>query len=183
MLCPVTTISTVGTHAYQMTDSQIQVQASKEYLINSLNIVRMKLYSTNDSTVYYKLNRFDDRQPEFILRVTETNAQIQTYADTAAASNVVALDVFLGETQEDVLTFAEAALSGSSTTTKYFNIDDIVWVEENDDATMCMLLISEGGWNTKKIFVDSNLDQIYDLVETGTTTTTTSSTSTTTAEA
>jgi hypothetical protein len=145
-----------------------------------LNITELRVYSTNDSDIRYKLNRNEDRSPEFHLRVNETNAAIQALADVAAASNMVALDVFLGETGENVLTFAEAALSGSSTTTKYYTVNEIVWAEENAAATMSMLLIQVGGQDLEKIFVDSNLAQIKDLVETGTTTTTTSSTSTTT---
>lgn len=180
MLTPVNTISSVGTHFPQPTDSQVQVKASTEYIINSLNIVRMRLYSTDDTTIYYKLNRHEDRSPEMMLRVTETKAQIQTLADTAAASNMIALNVFLGETGEDCLTFAECDLAGSSTTEKYYNIDEIVWVEENADGDKCMLWVSDGGHDLNKIFADLNIDQFYDEVTTGTTTTTTSTTSTTT---
>jgi CTP:phosphocholine cytidylyltransferase-like protein len=183
MLGIVTTLSTQGTTAYQPCDSLVQhVKASTEYIINTDNIVRMKVYSTNDSTLYYKLNRFEDRSPEFILRVNETNAAIQTLADTAAASNMLLLDVFVNEYDEDVLSYTEAGLSTTSTVAKYFNIDDIVWIEENAAATMSMLLYCEGGKEVQKIFVDSNLGQIEDLYATGTTTTSTSSTSTTTQE-
>lgn len=179
MIFPVTTLGTVP---YQPTDSEVEIEASKSYLINSDNIVRTQVYSTDDSSVWYKLNKRDDQQPEFLMRIAETNAQIKTYADTSASSNMISLDVFLNEEGEDCLTFAECALSGSSTTTKYYNISEIVFVQENDDANKSMILLSEGGWETRKIFVDHNLGQLYDLITTGTTSTTTSSTSSTTTE-
>ena len=179
MLGLVTTLSTLGSTAAQPVDSEIQLKLSTEYIINTLNITEMKVYSTDDSDIKYKLNRNEDKSPEFHLRVAETNAAIKTLADVSAASNMVALDVFMGETNENVLTFAEAALSGSTATTKYYTVNEIVWAEENNAATMSMLLVQVGGQDLEKIFVDSNLAQIKDLVETGTTTTTTSSTSTT----
>ena len=183
MLGIITTLSTFGTTAPHPVDSQIELKASTEYIINTLNIVSMKVFGSTDSTVRYKLNRSEDSTPEFVLRVNETNAAITTLADTAAASNMVTLDVFTNEYGEDVMTFAEAALSTTSTVDKLFNIDDIVWVEENSSATMSMMFVAEGGWGVKKIFVDSELAKIIDLVTTGTTTTTTSSTSTTTTAA
>lgn len=181
MIGIITTLSTQGTTAYNPVDSQVELEASKEYVFNTDNITRMKVYGTTDSELAYKLDRYEDRSPEFKVIVNETNAAIQTIADTAAASNVVTLNVFLNDYTEDALSFAECA--ALSTTAKYYNIESIVWGFENDDATITCLYIAEGGWGVKKIFVDSNLDQIIDLVTTGTTTTTTSSTSTTTTSA
>lgn len=176
MLGIVTTLSTLGTTACQPTDSEIQLKASTEYIINTLNITSLKVFSADDSDIRYKLNRFEDQTPEMLLRVSQTNAQVVALSDVTPASNMIALDVFLGETSEDCLTFAECLLAGSSTTTKYYNIDDISWIEENAAGTMSMLLLAEGGHDIRKIFVDHNLDQIIDLVATGTTTTTTSTT-------
>lgn len=181
MLGLVNTLSDLGTTAPQPIDGILQLKASTKYLIQTDCITKMKVLGTTDSDLRYKLNPKEDKSPEFILRVNETNAQVTAIADTAAASNMIALDVFLNEYGEDVLTFAEAELSTTSTTTKYYNIEDICWGEQNADENKSMLLINEGGWDTRKIFVDSDLDKIEDLAETGTTTTTTSSTSTTSA--
>lgn len=182
MLGIVNTLSTYGLVSARPVDSQIEGKPSQKLIINTDCIVRMKVHGTTDSELYYKLNPAEDRSPEFKLIVNETNAAIQTLADTAAASNMILLNVFLNEYQEDVMTFAEAALSTSSTTAKYYNIDDIKWIEQNEDENMSMLWVAVGGQSLRKIFVDHELDKIIDLVTTGTTTTTTSSTSTTTSE-
>ena len=180
MLGIVTTLSTLGSTAPQPVDSQVELRPSKEYLINTDNIVSLKVYSTNDSDIRYKLNPEEDLSPDFHLRVNETNAAIDTLADTSAASNMVVLNVFYTDYNEDPLTFAECV--GLSTTAKYFNITDIVWGEENASGNKSMLLIAQGGNKVKKIFVDHGLQMLKDLIETGTTTTTTSSTSTTSTE-
>ena len=174
MLGIVTTLSTQGTTGYQPTDSEIQLQPSNEYIINSLNIVSMKVFSTNDSDLRYKLNRHEDQQPQFLLRVNETNAAVQAIADVAAASNMILLNV-----KEGALSFAEAATLSS--TAKYYNIDDISWIEENNAANASRMVVQEGGQDLDIIFVDSSLAAIYDLLTTGTTTSTTSTTSTTAA--
>lgn len=171
MLGIVTSLSTQGTTAYQPVDSQVQVKPSTEYIINTLSITSLKVFSANDSDMRIKLNWKEDRSPEFLLRVAETNAAIQALADVAAASNMVSLDVFLNEHSEDVMSYAEAADATSSATTKLFNVNEIAWVEENAAATMSLMLVLEGGNSIKKIFVDSNLAQIMDLITTGTTTT------------
>jgi hypothetical protein len=129
------------------------------------------VYSTNDSDISYKLNRNEDRSPKFHLRVNETNAAVQALADVSAASNMVTLDVFENEYSENVMSFTEAALTTSTAVAKYINIDDIVWAEENSGATITLMLIQSGGNDLEKIFIDSNLAQIMDLITTGTTTT------------
>ena len=171
MICLVTTLSTQGTTAAQAVDSQIELKASTEYLINTLNIVEMKVYSTDDSDISYKLNRNEDKSPTFHLRVAEANSDIQTLADVSAKSNMVSLDVFLNEHTENVMSYYEAAVSSSSAVTKYYSVEEIVWVEENTAATMCMMYVQVGGQDLEKIFVDSNLAQVYDMVTTGTTST------------
>ena len=181
MLGILDTLSDLGTTAPQPTDSQVQLKPSTSYLVQTNTIVSMKLYSTDDSDLRIKLNPEEDRTPEFILRVSQTNAEIDTIADTSANSNMIPLSVFYTDYDEDPLNFAECV--GLSTETKYFNIDDILWGEENASQNKSMLLISEGGHGIKKIFVDHGLDMIVDILTTGTTTTTTSSTSSTTTEA
>lgn len=174
MIGLITTLSSQGSTAYQPLDSEIQLKPSTEYLINTNSIVSLKVFSTNDSDIRYKLNFREDRSPEFLLRVNETNAAIQALADVSANSNMVLLNV-----KEGALSYAEAATLSS--TAKYYNIEDITWVEENNDATISRMIVAEGGYDLKIIFVNYNLAQIMDLLTTGTTTTTTSTTSTTTA--
>jgi len=156
----------------QPVDSQIEVKPLTEYIINTLNIQQMEVYNTHDSLILYKLNRHEDRTNYFELAVEETNAAIQILADVDPESNLLPLDVF-----EGALTFADCA--DITTTAKMFNIDEIVWIEENNAGTISMLWLCEGGWNLFKIFADHNIGQIVDLNTTGTTSTTTTSTSTT----
>lgn len=171
MIGLITTLSSQGTTAAQAVDSQIELKPSCEYLINTQNIVDLKVFSTNDSDISYKLNRNEDKSPTFHLRVNETNAAIQALADVAANSNMVSLDVFENEHSENVLSYYEAAVASSSTVTKYFTVEEIVWAEEDNDATMSLMYVQVGGQDLEKIFVDSNLAQIIDLITTGTTTT------------
>jgi hypothetical protein len=179
MLGKVTTLSTLGTTAYQPTDSQVQLKASTDYIINTDCIVEMKVLGSTDSDLLYKLSPEEDRTPAFRLRVDDSNSDIDTIADTSPASNLLSLNVYLNEEGENALTFAECA--GYSTTAKYYNISDIRWVEENADQNLSFLWVSHGGQSLEKIFVDHGLDMLIDKITTGTTTTTTSSTSTTTA--
>jgi len=172
MIGLVTTLSTLGTTAPQPLDSEIQLKASTEYLINTLNIVSMKVYSTNDSDIRYKLNRKKDQSPQFLLRVNETNAAVQALADVGANSNLVELNE-----RERALSFSEAA--ALSDTAKMYNLDDICFVEENNAGNMSRIVMAKGGQDLEIIFVDSSLAAIMDLITTGTTTTTTSSTTTT----
>jgi len=174
MLGIVTTLSSLGTTAYQPTDSQVQLKASTEYLINTSGIIEMKVYSSNDSDLLYKIQPEEDRTPAFRLRVNETNAAIDTIADTSAASNLLTLNVYLNDYGENALTFAECA--SLSTTAKYYNISDIMWGEQNLTKTRSFLWIAHGGQSLEKIFVDGGLDYLMDLIVTGTTTTTTSTT-------
>jgi len=174
MIGLVTTLSSQGSTAYQPLDPEIQLKPSQEVLINTLNITSLKVFSTNDSDIRYKLNRKEDRSPEFLLRVNETNAAVQALSDVAANSNMLLLNE-----KEGAMSFAEAATLSS--TAKYYNIDDICFVEENNAATMSRMVVAKGGQGLEIIFVNSNLAQLMDLISTGTTTTTTSTTSTTTA--
>jgi len=166
MIGLITTLSSLGTSAPQPLDSEIQLKPSTEYLINTLNIVSMKVYSTNDSDIRYKLNRKEDKSPEFLLRVNETNAAVQALADVGANSNLVELNEM-----EGALSFSEAAALTS--TAKMYNLDDICFVEENNDANMSRMVMAKGGQDLEIIFVDSSLAAIMDLITTGTTTTTT----------
>ena len=93
MIGLITTLSTQGTTGYQPTDSEMQLRPSIAYLINTLNITSMKVLGTTDSDLKYKLNRHEDRTPEFILRVNETNAAVQALADIGANSSMVLLNV------------------------------------------------------------------------------------------
>ena len=170
MLALVTTLTTIESNP---TDSLIGLSASTEYIINTENIVKMKVEGTNDSELKYKLNVNEDRTPEFRLEVNETNAAINTASDVSPDSNMIELDVF-----EDADTYSEAVLL-TTTTAKFFNVKDIVWVDENSSQTMSRLLVCVGGQDIEAIFADVNLEQIIDLVKTGTTSTTTTSTSTT----
>lgn len=164
-------ITTKSSVAVQPVDSQIQLGVSTEYIINASNIIKMEVIDTNDSLIRYKLNKREDRSPDFILIANETNAAIQTIADVTPSSKMIPLPVFAG-----AYAFSD---STGTTTTKYFNVEDISWVEENADATLCKMWVEEGGFGLKSFFVNYNLSQFMDILTTGTSTTTTSSTSST----
>ena len=171
MLGKITTLSTLRP---QPVDSQLEVKASTEYLINTQNIYTIKVYATDDSLIDYKLNKHEDRSPQFELTCSETNAQVQALSDVSPSSLKLLLNV-----HEGALTFADCA--DIATTAKYYNVADIVWVQENNAGTRVFMLIEEGGWGIFKIFVDYSIEQVIDLYTSGaTTTTTTTSTSTTT---
>jgi hypothetical protein len=166
-------VTTKATLEKQPVYSRVQLNASTDYIINTDNIIKLSLYGTNDSLVRYSWNIHDDQRvpDEFI--VDQTNAAIQALADVSANSNMVALKVF-----EDILSFAAAA--SLTSVTRYFNITDIVWVEESSGGQMCKMIVAEKGFNEKGFIVDYNMDQFMDLVTGGATTT---STTTTTAAA
>ena len=164
-------ITTLASIENQPVDSQIELKASTEYLVNTNNIIKMRVYGTTDSELRVKLNKKEDRSPYFLMIVNETNAAIQTLADVSASSNMIALPVFAG-----AISFSDCT---GSTTTKYFNIDDISWVEENNAGTICKLWVEVGGFGLRAFYANYSLAQLYDVLTTGTTTTTTTSTSST----
>jgi len=171
MLGKVTLLSTIEV---QPTESRIQFVALKDYLINTSNITRMQVYNTTDTLMRYKLDLHEDRTFPFSMIVNETNAAIQILGDVSALSTMIALSVF-----EDALSFSECT---GTPVTKYFNVEDISWAEDNTANTISKIWVQRGGWGVKSYYVNANIDQIYDSITTGTTTTTTSSsTSTTTA--
>ena len=173
MLAKLSTLSTWGGSAYPLVDSLLGLKASKSFIINTDNIVKYNVYNTSDSKVYYKLNYFDDRSPEFLLIVDETNAQIKTMADATAANHLMPLSVY-----EGALTFFDVS-DIDSTTTRYFNVRNIVWAIEDETPTATMILVQEGGFGLQKYFVSQTLDKIIDIADTATTTTSSTSTSST----
>jgi len=164
-------ITTKSTITVQPVDSQIQLTPSTEYLINCSNIVKMEVTNTNDSLIRYKLNKHEDRSPEFQLIANETNAAIQTLADVDAESLMIPLPIFVHA----------AAFNDCDGTpvTKYFPVESISWVEEDESATLAKMWVEEGGWGLRPYYVNYNIAQFMDMLVTGTTTTTTSTTSTT----
>ena len=173
MLIQVTTLSTFGGSAYPLVDSLLGLKASKGFIVNGDNIVKYKLYDTDDTYMRYKLNKNDDEAPEFSLIVDEANATIKTACDATPASNLITLSVY-----EGALTFGDVA-NISSTTDIRFNVSDIVWGIDDETPTATMILVEEGGFTIRKYFVSQTLEEIIDIADTGTTTTTTSTTSTT----
>lgn len=175
MLAKLTILSAWGDSYYAPVDSLLGLKASKEYIINTDNIVKSKLQGTTDSQLLYKLNKQDDEAPELTLLVDEADATITTYADTSPASQFITLAVYEGAT-----TFGDVPYL--STVDTMFRIDEIVWCNRNEDDTATRILVCEGGFTVRAFWVNQTLDRIIDLADTGTSTTTTSSTSTTTGE-
>ena len=172
MIGKITILSTFGEPYYSPPESLLGTEPSTGYLINTDNILPMKVYGTTDTVLDYKLNKHNDRGIEFRMIVDESNTAITTLSDATPDSNMIPLPVY-----EGALTFID--LTGLSTTVKYYNITNIVWGNENAAGTVTRLLITEGGFTTYPIFVNYSIDQIVDIADTGTTTTSSTSSSST----
>ena len=166
MLGIITTLSSIKA---QPVYSKVELNISESYIIQTSNIVKMKLYGTDDSLIRYSFNIHADQVHSEEIIVSQTNAQVSALADVAAASNVILLPVY-----EDTLSFADAATLTPVDT--YFNVEDIVWISQNAGATLSKMIVCEGGFKEKQYIINYNLEQIIDLTSTGTTTTTTTTT-------
>lgn len=165
-------ITTKATILAQPVEPRISLAASTSYFINTENIVKSKLYGTTDTLVLYQLNKHDDKSTPFYLVTDQTLAQIQAMADVNPDHNLLPLPVFPNATSFSTAT--------GTTTTQYFNINSISWVEQNAGATLTKVLVEEGGRAMRTFYVDYSLAEFVTLLVTTTTTTTsTSSTSTT----
>lgn len=166
MIGLITTTSTVET---QPLVPKLQLIASHPYLIQTNNITNLRVHGSADSLVEYALNVRDDRLLSFEFIVDETNAAIQALADVTKENNTIPLGVF-----ENSLNFADIA--NDTAVTRYVNVDDIVWGEDDADNAYSRLVLQVGGFDLEVIFVDYNIYQVIDVADTGTTTTTTTST-------
>jgi len=173
MIGKLTILSTFGEPVYSPPESLLGTEPSEGYLVNTDNIVKAKVYGTDDSILDYQLNLHDDQSIEFKMIVSETNAAITVLSDATPASNMILLPVY-----EGALTFIDIDAI-SSTTSKYYNITDIVWGNENQAGTITRLLLCEGGFTVYPIFVNYNIDQIVDIGDTATTTSSSSSSTST----
>ena len=173
MLILVSTLSTFGGSAYPLVESLLGLKASKSFVINSDNIIKYKAYDTTETYMRYKLNKKEDRAPEFSLIVDQTNAAIKTASDATPANALIALSIYDG-----ALTFSDVS-DIASTTDVRFNVEDIVWAIRDEDNTATMLLVEEGGFTVRKYFVSQTLVNLIAIADTGTTTTTSTSSSST----
>ena len=161
MIGKVTTLSTL---LPQSVDSQVELRLSTAYLINTDCITELLVEGTTDSEIHYKFDVYGNKTGEFIFTVNETNAAIQTLSDATLASPKIALSVF-----EGVQSFNE--VTGETAVTWNFNAADIVWAENDSTGAYARIWIMKGGHTVVPYIVDHNIDQIIDLVDTGTTTT------------
>jgi len=159
MLGKVTTLATLEAQAV---DSQVELRASTGYLINTLNIAEMKVEGATDSWIHYKFSLNEDRSPEFILTVNETNAAIQTLADATLNSQKVILNVF-----ENIESFNQA--STETAVAWSFNVNDIIWGEEDGTAAYTRMWYAIGGKQAKAVIVDHSIAQIVGWADEGTT--------------
>ena len=172
MLAEITTYTTLKP---QPVDSQLELRAITNYLINTDHILEMHDESdlpTIITPITYKFNVYDDKMPELIFNATNTLAAIVTLADATPASTKIALNVF-----ENIQSFNQ--VTGLTAVTWNFNVTDIVWGENDLTGAYARIWYLSGGHNVTPIIVDHNISQIVDLADTGTTTTTTTSTSST----
>lgn len=155
----------------QPVDSQVEVVASKEYLINTDQIIEMTDESdlpTVTTKILYKFNFQENRTTPFEFDVNETQAAIVTLADATKASEIIAINVFEDGSGNSIQSFNQV---GSLTAvTRYFNVDDIVWGEDDPTGNYARIWVKRGGHSTKPLIVDHNIDQIIDTADTATTT-------------
>ena len=159
-------ISTLSSIECQPVYSLVELSPSTDYVIQTENIVKMRVYSTDDSILRYTWNRHDDQRHSEEIIVSQTNAEVAALADVEADSNVILLPVF-----EGAVNFAETASMTAVNT--YFNVSDISWISENSDGTLAKMFVVEGGFKEKQYIINYNLDQIMDICTSGSTTTTT----------
>lgn len=135
-------------------------------LINTDCIFAMDLSGTDDAFIVYKMRPRFSKESVFKFIVSDTLAEVVAGSNVSANSNMLALPVF---EDDDV---------SSTSVTYYFNVADVVWVEEDSAGTYSYAYVHEGAY-IKRYIIDYDIDQIMDIATTGTTTTTTSTTSTT----
>jgi len=156
-------VTTLSTLKPQSVDSQVEVRASAEYLINTDCITEMYVHDSTDTLIHYKFNVEEDRPGEFIFTVNETNAAIVTLSDAAPNNPTVPLDVFDGIQNFDMIP------NVSSTTGWNFNVADIVWGEDDSTGAYCRIWIKKGGKEIVPYILDHTIAQVVGWADEGTT--------------
>ena len=168
-------LTTYTSSRTQPVDSQVELRLSTPYLVNTDYILELEDESALALVIVqvkYKFNVYDDRMPEFVFRVGDTRAAINTLADATPAHTIFSLSVY-----ENIQTFDK--IPSATAVTWYFNVADIVWGEDDSTGNYARIWYRVGGKEVVPIIVNHTIDQIVDLADTGTTTTTTTSTSST----
>jgi len=153
-------------------DSQVELYALEEYLINTDQIIEMEDASelpTVTTIVYYKFNFQEDKIAPFYFLANETVAAITTLSDATPDSSKIALTVY-----DDIQTFD--MIPNATTTTWNFEIEDIIWGQNSPGNRYSRIWVKTGGNKVTPYIVAQSIDDIVDLADTGTTTTTTTTT-------
>jgi hypothetical protein len=153
-------VNTLAALEPQPLSPKLQLIESTEYLINTDNIISLKVESTDDSLIEYTLNKHDDRLLPFELKVSQTNAAIQALSDVTKNSETVALNLFLNS-----LNFADIANDTAVAT--FVNADQIVWGEDDSTGAYCRLILETGGFDLSVVFVDYTIAEVLSIVDTG----------------
>ena len=163
MLAKLTLYSTLER---QPVDSQVETYASRSYLVNTDCITEM----TDETTyrkIHYKFNPNEGKTTPFEFDVTNTASAITTLADATKQSEILTLKVFEDEHGNSIQSFNQA--SGLTSKTRYFNVDNVVWGEENPDATYTRIWVKAGGNKNIPLVIDYTITQIVNLTDTGAT--------------
>ena len=155
-------VETLSSLARQPTDSQVEEKPEWYYLINSDYITEMYDIDGSDSEIHYKFNVYSDRKEPFVFTVEDAAPYIVNYADTAAASPKIALDVFEDSLGNPVQSFNQ--VTGLTPVTWYFDIKDITWAEGSDataKAGYSRIFICKGGNKIVPYIVDHTVIEIW----------------------
>ena len=169
-------VTTYTTSRNQPVDSQVELRLSTSYLLNTDFIIEMEDESTLAlviTKVVYKFNVYDDRIPEFTFQSGDTIASLVTLSDAIPASTKLDLTVY-----DDIQTFDK--IPYATTTTWFFNLEDIVWGEDDNTGNYARIWVKTGGHSLTPYIVDHTIEQLVDLADNGPTTSSTSTSSTST---
>lgn len=149
--------ATLASLERQPTDSQVEVKPEWYYLINSDYFTEMEVSGSSDSKIHYKFNVFNDRKEPFVIVFDDAVSYLIDYADTAASSNTIALDVY-----EEAQSFNQVV--GMTPVTWNFNVADITWAEGSDPAAKAgysRIWICKGGHSVVPYIVDHTVIEIW----------------------
>jgi hypothetical protein len=126
-----------------------------EYIINTKNITRLKVYSTTDTELTYLFGD-GERCAKATLRVDEAYSVHVANAIAVAKNNIIALTVKINELGQTL----------SSSETWYVNQDKI-FLAYDYKTDYTKVWISKGGGNYEAIVVEEDLDEIIALADSG----------------
>ena len=136
--------------------------ASREYVLNPHFMTDITTNATYGSNLKYSDNFLDRREGLSSMIIDKTPAQIVTYANTAANSNTIALQICPNNNPDK---------TAVSTTIQWANI---VYADRYNPnpGNFCWVVFLEGAFKRKEVLCNQAIEDIMRLVRSGNTTTT-----------